>query len=103
LIFPTPAVWAALALLGWSIVAIVADSDAAPPVSVLVVVALAGGLSAAKNRRMRTTGRLLLALLAFVYVIAAVAADWDAVTIVGCVIAAVAGLLAIGELVAGSG
>ena len=100
---PSPAVWAALALLAWSVVAIVVDAKAAPPPSVLVVVLLAAGLGAAHNRRMRTTGRLLLVLLAFVYVIAAIAADWDAVTIVGCVIAAVAGLLAIAELVAGSG
>ena len=99
----TPAVWAALALLAWSVVAIAADAEAAPPPSVLVVVLLAAGLGAASNRRMRTTGRLLLALLAIVYVTAAVAADWDALTVVGCVIAAVAGLLAIAELVAGSG
>ena len=95
----SPAVWAALALLAWSIVAILADTEAAPPVSVLVVVAIAAGLSAASNRRMRTTGRLLLVLLAFVYVTAAIAADWDVLTVIGCALSAAAGLLALVELV----
>ncbi len=95
--------WAALALLAWSIVAIAADAEAAPPPSVLIVVLLAAGLAAASNRRMRTTGRLLLVLLAIVYVTAAFSADWDVLTVVGCVVSASAGLVALVELVRGSG
>jgi hypothetical protein len=98
----TPAVWAALALLAWSVVAIAADAEAAPPPSVLVVVMLAAVLAAARNRRMRTTGRLLLVLLAIVYVTAAISADWDALSVVGCGLSALAGLLAVAELVRGS-
>ena len=95
----TPAVWAALALLVWSIVAIVADSEAAPPISVLVVVVVAVGLSAAPNRRMRTTGRLLLAFLAVVFATASITAGLDWVTAIGLVLCAATGLLAVFELI----
>jgi hypothetical protein len=94
----TPAVWAAFALLAWSVVAIAADAEAAPPVSVLVVLVLAVGLAVARNRRMRTTGRLLFAFLAVVYVIAELSADRAVVTLAGVAISAVVALLAVAEL-----
>lgn len=97
----TPAVWAALALLVWSIVAIATGTDGAPPPSVVVVVALAAALAAARNRRMRVTGRLLLAFLAAIFVIALLAESVGAVSALGLGIAAATGLLAVFELVAG--
>ena len=95
----TPAIWAALGLLAWSLLAIARDSEAAPPPSVLVVLALGIGLSAARNRRMRTTGRLLLAFLAVVFATAALGADRTALPFVGLVLSAAVALLAIVELV----
>jgi hypothetical protein len=103
LIPATPVVWAALALLAWSIVAIAADSDAAPPVSVLLVLALGIGLSVASNRRMRTTGRLLLAFLAVIYATAELGADRAVLPLLGVVLSALVAVLAVAELVGGRG
>ena len=97
----TPAVWAATGLLVWSVAAIAGDTEAAPPPSVLVVVALGIALTFASNRRMRTTGRLLLAFLAVIYVTAELGEDLTALTIVGLVLSVATGLLAIVELVHG--
>jgi hypothetical protein len=97
----TPAVWAAIGLLVWSVVAIAGDTEAAPPPSVLVVVVLAIGLASARNRRMRTTGRLLLAFLAVVYVTAALGEERTALTVVGLALSVATGLLSIVELVRG--
>ena len=98
--FP-PAVWAATGLLVWSVVAIGADAEAAPPLSVLVVVVLGIALASAHNRRMRTTGRLLLAFLAFVFVTAELRDDVTALTAVGLALSVATGVLAIVELVRG--
>jgi hypothetical protein len=98
---PTPAVWAAAGLFAWSLLAIADGTEAAPPPSVLVVLVLGIALAAAHNPRMRTTGRLLLALLAVVFATAALGADGSAVTVAGIVLSAVVGLLAIFELVRG--
>jgi hypothetical protein len=94
-----PSLWAALALLVWSVVALVAGTDSAPPPSILIVLVLAMALTAASNRRMRTTGRLLLAFLAFVYVVAEVAAGASWLTVLGIALAAAVALLAVVELV----
>jgi hypothetical protein len=96
---PAPSIWAALALLVWSLVAIADGTDAAPPPSILVVLVLAIALAAARNRRMRTTGRLLLGLLAVVYVTAALLASLTVLTAVGIALSAATGLVAIAELV----
>jgi lipopolysaccharide export LptBFGC system permease protein LptF len=98
---PSPAVWAAVALFAWSLVAIAVDAEEAPPVSVLVVLALGIGLSVADNRRMRTTGRLLLAFLAVIYATAELGADRALVPLLGVALAAVVAALAIVELVRG--
>ena len=95
----TPVLWAALALLAWSVVAIADGTEAAPPPSVLVVLVLAMALTAAPNRRMRTTGRLLLAFLAVVFVTAALGAGLDPLVIVGLVLSTATGILAIVDLV----
>jgi hypothetical protein len=96
---PTPAVWAALALLGWSLLAIADGTDAAPPPSVAVVLALGIALAAARNRRMRTTGRLLLAFLAVLFVTAALGEPLSALTAAGLALGVATGLLAVAELV----
>jgi hypothetical protein len=95
----TPAIWAALGLLAWSLLAIAEDSEAAPPPSVLVVLALGIGLTAARNRRMQTTGRLLLAFLAVVFATAALGADRTALPLAGLILSAAVVVLAIVELV----
>jgi hypothetical protein len=97
----TPAIWAAVGLLAWSLLAIAGDSEAAPPPSVLVVLALGIGLTAARNRRMRTTGRLLLAFLAIVFATAALGADRAVLPLVGIALSAAVAVLAIAELVRG--
>lgn len=96
---PTPAVWAATGLFAWSLLAIADGTEAAPPPSVLVVLVLGIALAAAGNRRMRTTGRLLLALLAVVFATAALGPALGWVTILGLALSAAVGLLAILELV----
>jgi hypothetical protein len=95
----TPAAWAAVVLFAWSVLAIADGTEAAPPPSVLVVLALAIALAAARNPRMRTTGRLLLILLAAVYVTAALGAGLTALDVAGLLVSAATGLLAIAELV----
>ena len=100
---PTPAVWAAVGLFAWSLLAIAVDAEEAPPVSVLVVLVLGIGLSAASNRRMRTTGRLLLAFLAVIYATAELGAARTLVPLAGVALAAVVAVLAIVELVRGRG
>jgi hypothetical protein len=97
----TPAVWAALALLVWSVVAIANGTDGAPPPSVVVVIALGAALAAARNRRMRVTGRLLLAFLAVIFVTALLGESVGAVSALGLAIAIATGLLALVELVRG--
>ena len=99
----TPAVWAAIGLLAWSLVAIADGTEAAPPPSVLVVVVLAIALTSAHNRRMRTTGRLLLAFLAIVFVTAELGEDLTLLTLVGLTLSVATGVLAIFELVRGRG
>lgn len=94
----TPAVSAAIGLLAWSLVAIADGTEAAPPPSVLVVVVLAIALAGARNRRMRTTGRLLLAFLAVVFVTAALREDLTALTVVGLTLSVATGVLAVVEL-----
>jgi hypothetical protein len=98
---PSPAVWAAVGLFAWSLLAIAVDAEGAPPVSVLVVLVLGIGLSAAQNRRMRTTGRLLLAFLAVIYATAELGAERALVPLAGIALAAVVAVLAIAELVRG--
>ena len=98
---PSPAVWAAVGLFFWSLVAAVNGSDAAPPPSVLVVLVLGIALASARNRRMRTTGRLLLAFLAVIFVSAALVAETDVLAVIGIALSAAAGLLAVVELVRG--
>jgi hypothetical protein len=95
---PTPAVWAAVGLFAWSLVAAVDGTKAAPPPAVVVVLVLGIALAAATNRRMRTTGRLLLILLAVVFATASVVAGLGWVTAVGFVLSAATGLLALFEL-----
>ena len=95
---PTPAVWAAVGLFAWSLVASVVGTKAAPPPAVVVVVVLAIALAAARNRRMRTTGRLLLVLLAVVFATASLVAGLGVMTAIGFALSAVTGLLAIFEL-----
>jgi hypothetical protein len=97
----TPAIWAALGLLAWSVLAIVRDSEAAPPPSVLVVLALGIAFAVATNHRMRTTGRLLLAFLAVVFATAALGADRTALPLAGLALSAAVLALAIVELVRG--
>lgn len=99
----TPAVWAAIGLLAWSLVAIPDGTEAAPPPSVLVVVVLAIALACAYNRRMRTTGRLLLVLLAIVYATATLGEERTALTVVGLALSIATGVLSIVELVRGRG
>jgi hypothetical protein len=98
---PTPAFWAAVALFAWSLVAIADGTDAAPPPSVLVVLVLGIALAAASNPRMKTTGRLLLVLLAVVFATAAIVAGLDVLTGVGLAVSAATGLLALYELIGG--
>jgi hypothetical protein len=95
---PTPAVWAAVGLFAWSLVAAAVDTKAAPPPSVVVVVVLAIALAAARNHRMRTTGRLLLVLLAVVFATASIVAGVEWVTAIGLALSVATGLLAIFEL-----
>ena len=95
---PSPAVWAAVGLFAWSLVASLEGTKAAPPSSVLVVLVLGIALAAAGNRRMRTTGRLLLVLLAVVFATAAVVAGLGWVTGIGFALSAALGLLALFEL-----
>jgi lipopolysaccharide export LptBFGC system permease protein LptF len=95
----SPAVWAAIGLLAWSLVAIADGSEAAPPPSVLVVVVLAIALASANNRRMRTTGRLLLAFLAVVFVTAELGEEQTALTVAGLALSVASGVLSIAELV----
>jgi hypothetical protein len=97
----TPAVWAAIGLLAWSLVAIADGTEAGPPPSVLVVVVLAIALAGARNRRMRTTGRLLLAFLAVVFVTAALGEERTALTILGLALSIATGVMSIVELVRG--
>jgi hypothetical protein len=101
LIPATPAVWAALALLMWSVVAIANGTEGAPPASVVVVVGLGAALAAARNRRMRVTGRLLLTFLAVIFVIALLSESVGPVSALGLAIAVATGLLALVELVRG--
>ncbi len=96
---PTPAVWAAVVLFAWSVLAIADGTEAAPPLGVLVVLVLGIALTAAHNPRMRTTGRLLLILLAVVYAAAAVGAGLTVLNVAGLLASAATGLLAIAELV----
>jgi hypothetical protein len=98
---PTPTIWAAVALFAWSLVAIADGTDAAPPPSVLVVLVLGIALAAARNPRMRTTGRLLLVLLAVVFATASIVEGLDVVTGVGLAVSAATGLLALFELISG--
>jgi hypothetical protein len=98
---PTPGVWVALALLLWSVLAIADGTDAAPPPSVAVVLGLALVLASARNRRMRTTGRLLLAFLALVFAIAVLGEPLTALTVTGLGLVLATGLLAVLELVRG--
>ncbi|HKG09981.1 MAG TPA: hypothetical protein VKB07_05365 [Gaiellaceae bacterium] len=95
---PTAAVWAAVGLFAWSLVATAVGTKAAPPPSVVVVLVLGIGLAAARNRRMRTTGRLLLVLLAVVFATASLVAGLGWLTAVGVALSAATGLLAIFEL-----
>ncbi len=94
-------VWAGLTLAVWSLVALADGTAAAPPPSVLVVLALGIALAAARNRRMRTTGRLLLAFLAVIFASAALGAERSAVALTGFGLSAVLGALAVFELVRG--
>ena len=97
-----PSVWAAIALLAWSLLATVVaiveklpyefggrgDPDTvagdsitsgtalSAPLTALGVLVLATALAAASNRRMRTTGRLLFAFLAVVFTIAGLGEDF---------------------------
>jgi hypothetical protein len=96
---PTPAVWAAVGLFAWSLLASADGTEAAPPASVLVVLVLGIALASAHNPRMRTTGRLLLVLLAVVFATAALGAPSSWVTILGLALSAALGLMAIFELV----
>jgi hypothetical protein len=100
---PSPAVWAAVGLFAWSLLAAAVGTEAAPPPSVVVVVVLAIALAAASNRRMRTTGRLLLILLAVVFATAAIAAGLSWTTVLALAIAGATGVLALVELVRGRG
>jgi hypothetical protein len=95
---PTPAVWAAVGLFAWSLVAAAVGAEAAPPPAVVAVVVLAIALAAARNHRMRTTGRLLLVLLAVVFATASIVAGVEWVTAIGLALSAATGLLAIFEL-----
>ena len=95
---PTPAVWTAVGLFAWSLLATAVGTKAAPPPSVVVVLVLGIALAAARNRRMRTTGRLLLILLAVVFATASIVAGLGWVTALGVALAAATGLLAIFEL-----
>jgi ABC-type Fe3+ transport system permease subunit len=95
---PTAAVWAAVGLFAWSLLATAVGTKAAPPPSVVIVLVLGIALAAARNRRMRTTGRLLLILLAVVFATASVVAGLGWVTVLGIVLSATTGLLAIFEL-----
>ena len=95
---PTPAVWAAVGLFAWSLVATAVGTKAAPPPSVVVVLVLGIALAAARNRRMRTTGRLLLILLAVVFATASIVAGLGWVTALGVALSVATGLLAIFEL-----
>jgi hypothetical protein len=99
---PSPAVWAAVGLFAWSLLATFEGTDAAPPPSVVVVLVLGIALAAARNRRMRTTGRLLLILLGVVFATAAIVAGLGWVTVLGLVLSAATGLLALFELLPGS-
>lgn len=96
---PTPTVWAAVLLFGWSLLAIADGTKAAPPPSVLVVLVVGIALAAAHNPRMRTTGRLLLVLLAVVFATAAITAGLDVLTAAGLAASAATGLLALIELI----
>jgi hypothetical protein len=98
---PSPAVWAAVGLFAWSLVAAADGSEAAPPPSVVVVLVLGIALAAARTPRMRTTGRLLLVLLAVVFATAAITAGLDLVTGIGLAASATTGLLALLELIGG--
>jgi ABC-type Fe3+ transport system permease subunit len=95
---PTPAVWAAVGLFAWSLLATAIGTKAAPPPSVVVVLVLGIALAAARNRRMRTTGRLLLILLAVVFATASIVAGLGWITSLGVAFSAATGLLAIFEL-----
>ena len=95
---PTPAVWAAVGLFAWSLLATAVGTKAAPPPAVVVVLVLGIALAAARNRRMRTTGRLLFVLLAVVFATASIVAGLGWVTVLGFAFSAVTGLLAIFEL-----
>jgi hypothetical protein len=97
-LIPTPAIWAALGLFGWSLLATADGTKAAPPPAVVVVLVLGIALAAARNRRMRTTGRLLLILLAVVFATASIVAGLGWVTGLGLVLSAATGLLATFEL-----
>jgi ABC-type Fe3+ transport system permease subunit len=97
-LIPTTAVWAAIGLFAWSLLATVVGTKAAPPPSVVVVLVLGIGLAAARNRRMRTTGRLLLILLAVVFATASIVAGLGWITVLGIALSVTTGLLAIFEL-----
>jgi hypothetical protein len=97
-LIPTAAVWAAVGLFAWSLLATAVGTKAAPPASVVVVLVLGIALSAVRNRRMRTTGRLLLILLAIVFATASIVAGLGWVTALGLALSAATGLLAIIEL-----
>jgi hypothetical protein len=97
-LIPSPAVWTAVGLFAWSLLATAVGTKAAPPPSVLVVLVLGIALAAARNRRMRTTGRLLLILLAIVFATASIVAGLGWVTALGLALSAATGLLAIFEL-----
>jgi hypothetical protein len=100
---PTPAVWAAVGLFAWSLVATAVGTKAEPPPSVVVVLVLGIALAAARNRRMRTTGRLLLVLLAVVFATASIVAGLGWVTGLGLALSAATGLLALFELLPAHG
>jgi hypothetical protein len=94
-------VWAALALFAWSLLAIADGTDAAPPPSVAVVLAFGILLASATNRRMQTTGRLLLAFLAVLFATAVLVEPLTALTVAGLALSAATGVLAVVELVRG--
>ena len=95
---PTPSVWAAAGLFAWSLVATAVGTKAAPPPAVVAVVVLGIALASARNHRMRTTGRLLLVLLAVVFATASIVAGLGWLTAIGLALSAATGLLAIFEL-----
>jgi len=78
--------------VGWRLVAFSGGS------TLVVLLVLGIALAAARNRRMRTTGRLLLVLLAVVFATASLVAGLGWLTALGVALSAATGLLAIFEL-----